>query len=160
MMNYLRKDLRRYIVMLFLLFIVPSCVPASTASTPAAIHDIPVPPGSVLYEGPYESTLDMMYITTRRAFDISNRNCEEETLYYLLESPRDGLDEQLGSYQTAFAATDWRPDETVDLLGVRRWTRPSTAGEQTLTLGVIPFTRGDSIDYILTMVLVTGTCHP
>ena len=161
-MKCLKNNLWRYFGVLVLLLLVPGCTTAVAPSAPLKIKNIPVPPGSAIYVGSYESTLDMMYITTRGAFGVSSHNCEANALYYLWESTGDRLDEQLSFYQTAFATTDWHLDKMLDLPGIQRWIRSSTAGNQTLTLGVIPFARGDSFDYILMMVLVTGemTCRP
>ena len=161
-MKCLKNDMWRYFGVLVLLLLAPGCTPAAAPSAPLEINDIPVPPGSAIYVGADGPTLDMMYITTRSAFGVSNHNCEAHALYYLLAHTGYGLDENLSFYQTAFATTDWHPDKAVDLLGVRRWTRSSTAGNQTLTLVVIPFARGDSFNYILMMVLITGetTCRP
>ncbi len=160
-MNYLKNNFWQYISVFALLVMVSGCNPTSTSGAPIDIHDIPVPSGSTIYTGPYESTVDMMYITTRRAFGVSNQNCEANTLYYLLERTGYGLDEYLSFYPTAFATTDWQADKAIDLPGVRRWTRTSTAGSQALTIGVIPFTRGDTVEYLLMLVLVTGElpCH-
>lgn len=162
-MKCLKNNRWRYFGVLVLLLLVPGCTPASAPSAPLKINDIPVPPGSVIYTDPDEMTLDMTYMTTRNAFGVSNHNCRATALYYFLESAGYGLDEHLSFYQTAFATTDWRLDKTLALAGIRRWTRSSTAGAQTLTLGVIPFTRDDnSVDHILMMVLVTGElpCRP
>jgi hypothetical protein len=160
-MNDLKNSNWQFISVFIFLIIVSGCTLTSASSAPVNIQDIPVPHGSIIYEGPYESTLDMMYITTSRAFDLSNHGCEANTLYYLLENTRHGLDEHLTFYQTALATTDWHADETTDLPGVRRWTRSSSAGDQSLTIGVIPIPLGDSVDYLLMLVLVTGdlTCR-
>lgn len=120
-------------------------------------------PDSVVYwGGPYEAVLDMAYATTRSAFGVSNHNCEVTQRYYLLEGPGYGLDKPLEFYRTTFADTDWRLDETLDLPGVRRWTRSSTAGTQTLTIGIVPLAEDDSDPRILWLILVTGElpCRP
>ena len=160
-MNYLKNSNWQYFSVFIFLLMVSGCTLTSASAAPVNIQDIPVPPGSVIYEGPYESTLDMMYIITSHAFGLSNQSCEANTLYYLLENTSHGLDEHLSFYQTALATTDWHADEATDLPGVRRWTRSSSAGDQSLTIGVIPVPLGDSVDYLLMLVLVTGdlTCR-
>ncbi len=160
-MNYLKNNFWQYISVFALLVMVSGCNPTSSSGAPINIHDIPVPSGSTIYTGPYESTIDMMYITTRRAFGVSSHNCEANTLYYALEPTGYGVDNYLSFYQTAFATTDWHSDKAIDLPGVRRWTRTSTAVSQALTIGVIPFPRGETVDYLLMLVLVTGesSCH-
>jgi hypothetical protein len=148
----------------FVLFLsVAGCSRVPNPSAPLDIEDIPVPPDSVFYwGGPYEAVLDMAYATTRSAFGVSNHNCEVNQRYFLLEGPGYGLDKPLEFYQTAFADTDWRLDETLDLPGVRRWTRSSTAGTQTLTIGIVPLAENDSDARILWLILVTGKlpCRP
>lgn len=160
-MNYLKHTFWRHVSIFALLIMVSGCGSPSASGTPIDIHDIPVPPGSTLYEGSYESTIDMMYITTRRAFGVTNNKCVANTLYYIMERTGDGFDEYLSFYQTAFAPTDWQADTAIELSGVQRWTRTSSAGNQSLTAGVIPFTQGDTVDYLLVLVLVTGElpCH-
>jgi hypothetical protein len=160
-MNYLKNSNWQFFSVFIFLIMVSGCTLISASSAPVNIQDIPVPPGSTIYEGPYESTLDMMYITTSRAFGLSNHSCEANSLYYHLENTIHGLDEHLTFYQTALTTTDWQADEATDLPGVRRWTRSSSAGDQSLTIGVIPVPLGDSIAYLLMLVLVTGdlTCR-
>ncbi len=162
-MSKFRKYHCELFACMFAVLLLAGCAPSSPPGNPLSIEEIPAPPGSQVYKGGAESTVDMMYTTTRRAFAVSNQNCQANTQYYFLPQQGDGLDEYLSFYSTALAGTNWSRDKSVDLPGVQRWLRASTKGDQALTLGVIPFARNDSTgyDHILMMVLVTGdlACH-
>ncbi len=163
MLKFLKCHSELFVSMFIILLLSGCATSTSTPGNPLSIEDIPVPPGSQVYKGGAESTVDMMYLTTRRAFAVSNQNCQANTRYYFLPPQGNGLDEYLSFYPTALAGANWSRDKSVDLPGVQRWLRASTKGDQALTLGVIPFARNDSTgyDHILMMVLVTGdlTCH-
>ncbi len=158
MLKFCKSHYELFVSALAVLLLLAGCAATSAPGKPLSIEEIPAPPGSQIYKGGAEITVDMMYMATRRAFGVSNHNCEANALYYFLANKGNGLDEYLSFYPTAFAKTDWSRDKSVDLPGVQRWLRPSTKGDQALTLGVIPFARDNSTDYdyILMMVLVTG----